>query len=132
MQHAASILAELLDNDNDGCADDPNVLAHLLKRSRNDFGGPPTRKSLFLINKDTDKFSDETAEKLGYYKGQQTYFNECLPNKAGLKAIGARDATMEEWMHFMNDFGHIIAYPKIFGNKWTSKSTLTNAMDIAR
>merc|ERR1711981_41685 len=39
---------------------------------------------------------------------------------------------MEEWLHFMNDHGHIPAYPKIFGNKWTSNSTLTNAMDIAR
>ena len=30
MQHVASVLAELIDNDNDGCADDPNVLAKLV------------------------------------------------------------------------------------------------------
>ena len=35
LQHVASIVAELIDNDNDGCADDPNVLAKLLKPYQN-------------------------------------------------------------------------------------------------
>ena len=46
LQHVASILAELLDNDNDGCADDPNVLAQLLKPL-----DKKTRKTFLLLNK---------------------------------------------------------------------------------
>merc|ERR1719510_311377 len=29
-EHVGSVMAELLDNDNDGCVDDPNVLRNLL------------------------------------------------------------------------------------------------------
>jgi hypothetical protein len=136
MQFAASILAELMDNDNDGCADDPNVLAALLKKIPNDFEGPPTTKrSLLLINKHTDPWTDKIVEKLaklGYTRKQFTYLDECLPNKAGLKASAEKDATMEEFLHFINDDGHKLAYPTIFGMSYTSQSTLTNAMDTAR
>ena len=31
LNHVASILAELIDNNNDGCADDPDVLSMLLE-----------------------------------------------------------------------------------------------------
>ena len=50
LQHVASILAELLDNDNDGCADDPNILVKLLKPL--DKG----KKTFLLPNKEDDKF----------------------------------------------------------------------------
>ena len=133
MQHAASVLAELLDNDNDGCADDPKVLASILKKVPNVFAGSPaSRRSLFLMDSINSAFSGEAAEKLGYLRNQLVYEDECLPKFSGLKAKDQRDATLEEWMHFINDFGHHRVYPKIFGNKWTSNSALTKAMDIAR
>ena len=52
LQHVASILAELLDNDNDGCADDPNVLAKILKPLQNG------RKTFILPNTVDDFFED--------------------------------------------------------------------------
>ena len=58
LQHVASILAELLDNDNDGCADDPNVLAQLLKPL-----DKKTRKTFLLLNKQGDD-SEEQVEQL--------------------------------------------------------------------
>ena len=127
LQFAAHILAELLDNDNDGCADDSKVLANLQKKT-----GDGKRKTLFLINKESDTFPYQTAENAGYALRQLTYFDECLPKFAGLNAIGKRDATMEEFTHFINAQGHIPMYPKTFGAKWTSNSALTKAMDIAR
>ena len=127
LQFAAHILAELLDNNNDGCADDPKVLAQILKKT-----GDGKKKTLFLINSESDTFPYQTAETAGYALRQLTYFNECLPKKAGLNADSSRDATMEEFTHFINAQGHIPVYPKIFGAKWTSKSALTNAMDKAR
>ena len=55
MQHVASVLAELIDNDNDGCADDPNVLAKLLEPF--DQNG----KKTFLLQ---DKVDDELSDKI--------------------------------------------------------------------
>ena len=52
LQHVASILAELLDNDNDGCADDPNVLAKILKPLQKG------RKTFILPNTVDDVFED--------------------------------------------------------------------------
>ena len=126
LQFAAAILAELLDNNNDGCADDPKVLANILKKTDG------TKKTLFLINSENDNFPYQTAESAGYTLRQLTYFNECRPKFAGLNAIGKYDATMEEFTHFIHAEGHIPVYPKVFGAQWSSKSALTNALDKAR
>ena len=56
LQHVASILAELLDNDNDGCADDPNVLAKLLKPL------DKAKKTFLLPNKEDDDFEDKEEQ----------------------------------------------------------------------
>ena len=56
LQHVASILAELLDNDNDGCADDPNVLAKLLKPL------DKSKKTFLLPNKEDDDFEGQEEQ----------------------------------------------------------------------
>ena len=128
----ASLLAELLDNDNDGCADDPNVLAHLLKKDPAMDPFPETRQAVFMLGMD-DEYDSTAFLKLGYTQGQYVNLFECAPGKAGLGAdANDFDATQEEWLHFINSFGHANAYPKIFGTMYTSNSALTNAMDIAR
>jgi len=133
MQFAASLLAELLDNDNDGCADDPNVLAHLLKKDAGmDVGDPATSKTLFYMGMD-DSFDETALMKKGYVSGQTCSLFESFPKFAGLNSgILNFDATQEEWLHFINSYGHQRAYPKIFGTTYTANSALTNAMDIAR
>ena len=135
MNHAASIMAALLDNDNDGCADDPNVLSNLLKQTPNTMypTGPKIRKAVILPNEVGTPEFPMTGEKVGYLGTQPVDLHDCQPNFSGTKAKGKKyDATIEEWLHFITDYGLVAAYPKIFGTSYTSNSTLTNAMDIAR
>ena len=49
LNHVASVMAELLDQDGDGCADDPNVLRNILTKSKG------LRKSVVLPNGEVTK-----------------------------------------------------------------------------
>ena len=74
MNHVASVLAELLDNDNDGCADDPNILDQLLKKKTMDPTAPngsEMRLSLLLMDDVANEAPDVKSEKLGYEVGQK-------------------------------------------------------------
>ena len=130
LNHVASILAELLDNDNDGCADDPNVLKNIIKKTV----GDNLRKAMVLPNKDdVSQATYEGVGKAGFLTGQTLFLYETLPKCSGLKGTAeCRDASMEEVLHFINNFGHKAAYPTVFGSSWNSNSLLTKAMDIAR
>lgn len=133
MHYAASLLAELLDNDNDGCADDPNVLASILKKNpANADTASPVTTNTFVLEEMNLEFKSLAAEKLGYNKAQMTYLFECTPAHSGLNVKGDIDATIEEMCHFINSYGHQRAHPKIFGTLWNSNSALTKAMDVAR
>ena len=64
LNHVASILAELLDNDNDGCADDPNVLRNILIRKDGSL-----RKTVILPNLASQGVTESAAtaaEKKGF------------------------------------------------------------------
>ena len=68
MQHAAQILAELLDNDNDGCPDDANAFGFLAKEW-------PRTAALLIFDKPkvSDHLGDDYHEVImdaGYYVGQ--------------------------------------------------------------
>ena len=138
MNHAASIMAALLDNDNDGCADDPNVLRHLLKKQNSFiYPGFKWRKSVTLQNEIGQPKFPAVGEKIGFNSLQGSDLMDVQPKFSGTNAKGNAttsiyDATIEEWLHFITDHGLAKAYPKIFGTKYSSNSTLTNAMDIAR
>ena len=147
LNHVASILAELLDNDNDGCADDSNVLKNIITKSEyndyNDYnddneyyptGATALRKAIVLPNEDDVSHATlEAVEKAGFLPGQYLFLYETHPQCSGLRATDAcRDASMEEVLHFINNFGHEAAYPTVFGSSWYSNSLLTKAMDIAR
>ena len=141
MNHAASILAGLLDQDNDGCADDPNVLNAILKKSTDEnFPGKKLQQALVLTNEFGEpQWPEETSGNYGYLKGQGLSVTETEPKYAGLKAryhaesqTALFDVAQEEILHFINSMGHVKAYPKLFGSDYTSNSALTKAMDIAR
>ena len=141
MNHAASIMAGLLDQDNDGCADDPNVLnAMLMKSTDENFPGKKLQQALVLTNElGEPQWPEETSGKYGYLKGQGLSVTETEPKYVGLKATyhaesqsALFDVAQEEILHFINSMGHVKAYPKIFGSDYTSNSALTKAMDIAR
>lgn len=115
--HAANVMAQYLDNDEDGKVDDQLVLNKMLENkafmvmwaSERDLNGmsPP---------------SGRLGQDLGNAETNPTYVS------SGLK--GRFDASLEEVLHIINNAGHSYAYPDAFGQN--ENSDLAKAMDIAR
>lgn len=113
MIHAANVLAEYLDNNEDGIIDDANVHAHL-----------KDKKTFLVLFKD----EDEESESGFIWSFQQNLFNiEIFPEGS---SPGKFDATLEEVLHLITDYGYAQAYPDVFGLKKGSQIAL--AMDTAR
>ena len=117
--HAANILAELLDNDENGTVDDP-ALWEILKQNNAlvpifNAEGSPAETTFFLGYQGTGVSA-------------VLYNTEMDPTQPG--AFGA-DATVEEILHTINAVGHTAVYPGAFGLE-PGSSILTQAMDIAR
>jgi len=117
--HAASIAAELLDNNEDGEVDDP-----LLKNELNANGalipifaydGSPAMDNFF------DNYNGNGASAV-------LWRNEIDPNHPG---YWGADASVEEIVHVINVVGHTNIYPSAFSLQPNS-SLLTEAMDMAR
>ena len=133
LNHVASIMAELLDQDGDGCADDPNVLRNILTKANKH--GNVGRPSLVLPNPSATTAQMMAMMKKGFLPGQDLKFGEIKPKCSGLHGTAKPsciDASIEEVLHFLTNNGYSIAYSKIFGSNWKAQSKLTKAMDIAR
>jgi len=127
LNHVASILAELLDQDEDGCADDQGVLTALTRVENN------LRKSVILPTNIDDNVAYATLEAAGYYPAQGLGETETRPECTGLHFThDCSDASIEELFHFITTLGHAITYPAFFGLSIEDNSKLTEAMDIAR
>jgi hypothetical protein len=117
--HAAHILAELLDNDEDGVVDDQALWTELLSQET-------------LVPIFNGEGSPAENEFFDNYRGEGVsavlYNNEIDPSQPG--HWGA-DATIEEIMHTINAVGHRVVYPAAFELDPDS-SKLTEAMDAAR
>ena len=108
--HAANIMAQYLDNDENGTVDNSLLLSTLLNNEA----------ALFMWK--TESQITLNAQDLGA--------DESIPLWHTNGQIGKFDATLEEVWHVITYSGYSDAYPEIFGeNPGTS---LTNAMDIAR
>ena len=117
--HAAHILAELLDNDEDGEVDDQTLWAELLSQEA----------LVPMFNGEGSPAENEFFENYrGEGVGAVLYNNEIDPSQPG--HWGA-DATIEEIMHTINSIGHRVIYPAAFELDPNS-SKLTQAMDVAR
>ena len=117
--HAASVLAELLDNDEDGIVDDEALLSRLQNMS--------AMMPMF------DSEESEAAEDfMEHYTGNGVsavlFAEEVDPTQPG---HWGSDATVEEIMHTINHVGHVYVYPEAFGLEADS-SLLSDAMDEAR
>lgn len=117
--HAASVLGELLDNDEDGVADDAALLTRLQE-----------------VNAIIPMFNHDRS--LGYYVFEKEYRGEGASAVLFADEVDASqpghwgsDATVEEIMHTINHRGHVYIYPDAFGLEPDS-SLLTEAMDEAR
>ena len=117
--HVAKVLAELLDNDEDGAVDDAALLAQL-------------QNSGFIMPMFNRENSTAMKDFMRHYRGEGIsavlFADEVDPSRPG--RWGA-DATIEEIMHTINHRAHVEIYPEAFGLE-PGSSRLTEAMDIAR
>ena len=117
--HAANILAELLDNDENGTVDDVALLIQL-------------QNSGFIMPMSNRENSAAMKNFMRHYQGQGVsavlFADEVDPSRPGR---WGSDASVEEIMHTINHRGHVEIYPEAFGLE-PGSSRLTEAMDLAR
>jgi hypothetical protein len=114
--HAANVMAQYLDNDEDGVVDDQAVIDKMLEN----------KAFLVMWSSENDLNIDPPAGRLGQDLGN----DETNPSFVANGKTGQFDAALEEVLHIINNAGHSYAYPNAFGQN--VGSDLANAMDIAR
>ena len=112
--HAAGVLAQFLDNDEDGEVDNPDVHQAIL-----DTGGT-------IVMTGTQQEAHE-MDWANAPRGQGLYDEE---TQLDARERGVFDAALEEIFHMVTDNGLVVAYPETFGLE--PGSELTDAMDKAR
>ena len=112
--HAASIMAEYLDNDEDGVVDNQKILDKIIDR----------KVWLLVIEEGLD--IDDVPNSLKYHRFQELYNEEIFL----INGSPRFDATLEEVLHVITQHGYAEAYSDIFGEN--KDSEVAKAMDIAR
>lgn len=125
-KHACNMLAQLLDNDQDGCADDVLVV----KKIRYNQHGV----GLYLDKKDLESLDSQMARN---FIAQPLYAFEVEPTCSGSDETSqCRDASIEEIFHVVSSIGLSAAYPRAFGEctvtTQAGRSALQIDMDKAR
>ena len=114
--HAANVMAQYLDNDEDGLIDNQLVLNKMLEN----------KAFLVMWKKEKDLNIRPPSVRIGQDLGN----DETNPSFVSNGKTGRFDATLEEVLHLINNAGHSYAYPGTFGKN--KKSVLSKAMDVAR
>lgn len=114
--HAANVMAQYLDNDEDGSIDNQLVLNKMLEN----------KAFLVMWKNENDLEIDPPFDRIGQDLGN----DETVPLFVLNGKMGSFDASLEEVLHLVNNSGHSYAYPQAFGQ--IIGSELANAMDIAR
>ncbi len=120
--HAAAVMAQYLDNDEDGSADSAALIEEMT--------GQPGGASLVMFATEDDVessgiFDSDLPER---FRMQDLYGEETRPE--GSSQAGGFDATLEEVLHLVTSKGHSALYPDAFGEQ--AGSALADAMDLAR
>ena len=127
LSHAAGVLAQYLDNDEDGVPDNTRVLSHLVSRN------------VFIIMPGTEAEMEglemNLVEEVGYRCGQDLYGEETKPDFLVEGKINAPDGSyydgaLEEILHPITQHGYANAYPEVFGEE--RGTLLAKCMDTAR
>ena len=136
------MLAEWLDNDQDGCVDNPEVLVKLLesKDIGTDWGIEWMAKPAFAfvngLEQDVNYTAIGTTLGLeGFWLAQKVFKGGFFPNCVGPAATAqpyCRDESMEEIWHGITDVGYAGAFPDVFAVGYDSNSLVSQAMDAAR
>ena len=117
VKHAAKIMAEYLDNDENGVADDSAVITSMIN----------SKATLVMFKDELEQDSSDLSVLASSGLNAQNLFGEeTIPNGA---ASGQFDASLEEILHLITDYGYVKVYPTAFS---LTTSLLTEAMDIAR
>ena len=109
--HAANILAQFLDNNEDGIVDNPLIVSTIIEQE----------SGIFLWAKESDA---------GKTSLQDLGDEETIPAWHSNGHTGRFDAALEEIWHVITHSGYSKAYPNVFGE--TAGSSIANAMDVAR
>ncbi len=123
LQHAANVMAEYLDNDEDGEADNPAVVAKMVENGASMVIFTDPHESEHNMRK-LDAFMKTVKNPDAL---QDLYDSEIHIN---FTANGVFDATYEEVLHLITHVGYAKVYPEVFGEY--PGTTVANAMDKAR
>lgn len=114
--HVAAVLAEYLDNDEDGRVDNERVVAEMVQRGA--FMAVAGSEAA-MERLDWERLGDA-----GFRDGQGQFAQETAPG------AGRFDATLEEVLHLVTHVGFANAYPDVFGEH--EGSVLGRCLDRAR
>jgi len=120
--HAAHVLAQYLDNDEDGSPDNADLSTEMT--------GRPGGASLVMFATEDDVESSGIFESdlPDRFPMQDLFGEETRPE--GSSENGGFDATLEEVLHLVSSKGHSNLYPDTFGEQ--TGSAIADAMDLAR
>lgn len=125
--HATKVMAQYLDNDEDGVPDNLLVMSHLVSRS-----------AYLVMTADEEEFdalNPDDWHSAGYHFGQDLYGEETKPGFIVNGEIRAKkeweyDASLEEILHLITDHGYGNAYPEVFGTE--PGTSVAKCLDVAR
>ncbi|MCH2133328.1 MAG: hypothetical protein MK116_06220 [Phycisphaerales bacterium] len=116
LRHVASVMAEYLDNDEDGTPDNPLVAAALADRD--------AYMVMSYDERGIDRIDPEVWHREGFHAGQFQFALETAPGN------GEFDATLEEVLHLITAHGWANAYPATWGERRGTE--VADCLDRAR
>lgn len=116
LRHAATILAEYLDNDEDGEPDNAKIAKALTERDA----------SLLMTRneREMNRIDPDAWHRAGFHALIAQWATETNPGGEHF------DATLEEVLHLITQHGYAKAYPRVFGER--PGTSLGNCLDAAR
>ncbi len=114
--HAANIMAQYLDNDEDGIPDNQLVVDKMVEQKA------------FMVMWKAEK--DLNIDLPSGRTGQDLGNDETAPNFVTGGRTGQFDAALEEVLHLITHVGYAGVYPDVFGEK--EGTPIAKAMDLAR
>jgi hypothetical protein len=116
--HAAGVLAQYLDNDEDGMPDNPAVVEAMV-----------AHKAVLVM---FANFEERDGAGMALWESGQVddYWMQDLEGHETLPEDGGFDGAIEEVLHLVTSAGYERAYPSVFGSE--PGSEIGDAMDLAR
>lgn len=113
--HAANVMAQYLDNDEDGTPDNQAIVDRMI-----------SERAFLTMWKSEDDLTEPPSGR----RGQDLGNDETNPTYVTSGFTGRFDASLEEVLHIITAAGYALEYPEVFGE--TTGSQIADAMDLAR